>query len=67
MKSFGKGLVIVSGVHFENDAESLEKMMHIKLRQESLLRQNYDKLAKGELSRQALVRKLLQHIVWVGR
>lgn len=62
MKSFGKGLVIVSGVHFENGAESLEKMMHIKSRQEASVRQNYDKLAKGELSRQALIRKLLQRV-----
>lgn len=58
-RTFGRGKVILSGVHFEDDGFSLQKMFQSMSNSSGIGEQLSQKLQKNEQSRQALLLKLM--------
>lgn len=58
-KHFGKGKVILSGVHFENKGQDLLKAVHALRLDSQTARQVAEKLSDEEFSRQALFNKIM--------
>lgn len=58
-KNFGKGKVILSGVHFENKGQDLMKAIHALRADSQAARQVAEKLSDEEFSRQALFNKIM--------
>lgn len=62
-RSYGKGLVIVSGVHFEDDALSLEALVRHHKTLEKRAKGIRSEIIKCEASRQSLTDKLMAKLV----
>lgn len=61
-RSYGKGLVIVSGVHFEDDAISVKSMLRRNAPSQERAQANYEKMQKYDETRAALMHKLMNKI-----
>ncbi len=61
-RPYGKGLAVVSGVHFEDDAVSLKSMVRHNAPFQKQARMNLEKIEKYDASRQALMNKLMNKI-----
>lgn len=62
-QKFGKGDVIVSGVHFEDSAKALRRVLSVLYKDKRKAQIIADKLAQHEDSRQALFNKVMQNIL----
>ncbi len=59
---YGKGLAIVSGVHFEDDVISMKSMVRHNAAFQKQARMNLEKIEKYDVSRQKLMNKLMEKI-----
>ncbi len=62
-RQYGKGMAIVSGVHFEDDAISLKSMMRCHAKFLEKAQMNLAKMSSYELDRQRLTDKLMQKLL----
>lgn len=62
-KKYGKGQVIVSGVHFEYTAKDLHQLLSL-INKDTKLQEIVNKLTQKEKTRQQLFNSILQNIKW---